>query len=53
MTPEATRWLYDAGIANFNLIRMSSVIPPGSVVREVPGMPGLGQGLPQRRFPRA
>jgi arginine decarboxylase len=29
--------LHDAGIANFNLIRMSSVIPPGSVVREVAG----------------
>ena len=29
--------LHDAGIANFNLIRMSSVIPPGSVVQQVPG----------------
>jgi arginine decarboxylase len=29
--------LHDAGVANFNLVRMSSVIPPGSVVREVPG----------------
>lgn len=29
--------LQDAGIADFNLIRMSSVIPPGSVVREVSG----------------
>jgi arginine decarboxylase len=29
--------LHDAGVANFNLVRMSSVIPPGSVVRQVPG----------------
>jgi arginine decarboxylase len=29
--------LDDAGVANFNLVRLSSVIPPGSVVREVPG----------------
>lgn len=27
--------LADAGVANFNLIRLSSVIPPGSVVRHV------------------
>jgi arginine decarboxylase len=36
--------LHDAGVANFNLVRMSSVIPPGSVVREVPG----SQQLPGR-----
>lgn len=29
--------LRDAGVADFNLIRLSSVIPPGGVVREVPG----------------
>ena len=29
--------LLDAGIANFNLIRLSSVIPPGSVIRRPPG----------------
>jgi arginine decarboxylase len=29
--------LRDAGVADFNLIRLSSVIPPRSVVREVPG----------------
>lgn len=29
--------LRDAGVADFNLIRLSSVIPPRGIVREVPG----------------
>jgi len=29
--------LRDAGVADFNLVRLSSVIPPGATVREVPG----------------
>lgn len=29
--------LRDAGVADFNLVRLSSVIPPGGIVREVSG----------------
>ncbi|GAA2106878.1 hypothetical protein GCM10009841_26460 [Microlunatus panaciterrae] len=36
--------LRDAGVANFNLIRLSSVIPPGSDVLEVDGSEQLAGG---------
>jgi arginine decarboxylase len=29
--------LRDAGVADFNLVRLSSVIPPGGIISEVPG----------------
>jgi arginine decarboxylase len=32
------RALQDAGLANYNLIRLSSMIPPDTVVREVPSL---------------
>ncbi len=37
--------LRDAGVADFNLIRLSSVIPSGGVVREVPGNEQLQGGI--------
>jgi arginine decarboxylase len=37
--------LFAAGVAGFNIIRLSSVIPPHAVVREVPG-PEQVQGAP-------
>ncbi len=37
--------LYSAGVANFNLIRLSSVIPPGSVVRSVAPADQLAGGF--------
>lgn len=37
--------LADAGIENFNLITLSSVIPPGAEVREVGRFPGEGVGM--------
>ena len=37
--------LFAAGVANYNIIRLSSVVPPYAVVREVPGSEQL-QGTP-------
>lgn len=37
--------LVHAGLANFNLITLSSVIPPGAIVREVGRFPGEGVGM--------
>ncbi len=36
--------LREAGVANFNLIRLSSVIPPGSTIKEVSGRDQLQGG---------
>lgn len=36
--------LNDAGISNFNLLILSSIIPPGAVVREVGAFEGRGTG---------
>ncbi len=43
------RALRDAGVADFNLIRLSSVIPPGATVAEVAG-PGQISGQPGDRL---
>ena len=36
--------MYAAGVAQYNLVRLSSVIPPGAVVREVTAAEQVNQG---------